>query len=262
MNFIFQYYSATHDSFPDLVITTFPEEENQFLEVALNTLHKNTRVRAAPKKYEGLLSLTTDHAFESQRVRMLQNDSVSIGLNKLKELLNLRERPIVLECYDIAIFQGTSPTAAQIVFHDGIPDKKNYRHYHLKELPEGNNDFAMMKEVIERRLDNGNLPDVFIVDGGIGQVNVFRAVLSDFNIQIPVVGIAKSKTVRSKKGFHQEEIKKSEERLIIPGRANPYMLNKNRSLFKIIVQMRDEAHRFSRRLHHKTELLRIIPNRS
>jgi excinuclease ABC subunit C len=260
MNYLFQYYSATHDSYPDFIVTHFREEDNLLLETAVKTLHKQVRVRHAQKKEEGLLNLTKDHAFESQRVRTLQDDSVYIGLNKLKELLNLRERPIVLECYDIAIFQGTSPTASQIVFHDGKPDKKNYRHYHLEELPEGNNDFAMMKEVITRRLDNGNLPDVFIVDGGIGQVNIFKAVLEDFKIQIPVVGIAKSKTVRSKSGFRQEEIKKSEERLIIPGRSNPYMLNNNRSLYKIIVQMRDEAHRFSRRLHHKTELKRIIPN--
>jgi excinuclease ABC subunit C len=262
MNFLFQYYSSTHDSFPDLIVTQLEVGENQFFETAIKNLSQSTKVQRPEKKQEGLLHLTQDHAFESQRVRMLQEDSVYVGLNKLKELLNLKERPVVLECYDIAIFQGTSPTAAQIVFHDGKPDKKKYRHYHLQELPEGNNDFAMMKEVIERRLDNGDLPDVFIVDGGIGQLNIFKAVLSDFKIPIPVIGIAKSKTVRSKSGFKQVEINKSEERLIIPGRTNPYMLNKNRSLYKIIVQMRDEAHRFSRRLHHKTELKRIIPNHS
>ena len=260
LNYMFQYYSSTHDSFPDVIVTHFSDSENQFFETALKTIQKSVRVRPPQKKYEALLSLTRDHAFESQRVRMLQEDSIYVGLNKLKELLNLKERPVVLECYDIAIFQGTSPTASQIVFHDGKPDKKHYRHYHLQERPEGNNDFAMMKEVIERRLDNGNLPDVFIVDGGSGQVNIFKEVLKEFKIEIPVIGIAKSKTVKSKAGFRQEEIKKSEERLIIPGRINPYMLNSNRSLYKIIVQMRDEAHRFSRRLHHKTELKRIIPS--
>jgi excinuclease ABC subunit C len=183
---------------------------------------------------------------------------VYVGLNKLKDLLGLKERPVVLECYDIAIFQGSSPTAAQIVFHDGKPDKKNYRNYHLQELPEGNNDFAMMRELIIRRSDNGVLPDVFIVDGGLGQVNIFREALKELGIAIPVVGIAKSKVVRTKDGFKNEDIKRSEERLIIPGRSNPYMLNQNRSLFKIIVQMRDEAHRFSRRLHHKEETKRVF----
>jgi excinuclease ABC subunit C len=261
LNYLFQYYSGTHDSLPQLIITQMNNESNELLESGVNTLdklEKPIRVRSPQKQYDSLLNLTRDHAFEQQRVRMLHEDSVYVGLNKLKDLLGLKERPVVLECYDIAIFQGSSPTAAQIVFHDGKADKKNYRHYHLQELPEGNNDFAMMRELIIRRVDNGNLPDVFIVDGGLGQVNIFKEALKELKIEIPVIGIAKSKVVKTKDGFKNEDIKKSEERLIIPGRANPYYLNKNRSLFKIIVQMRDEAHRFSRRLHHKEEKKRVF----
>jgi excinuclease ABC subunit C len=261
LNYLFQYYAGTYDSLPQLIITQMPVEANELLESGLSTLdklEKPIRVRPPQKQYDSLLNLTRDHAFEQQRVRMLHEDSVYVGLNKLKDLLGLKERPVVLECYDIAIFQGSSPTAAQIVFHDGKPDKKNYRNYHLQELPEGNNDFAMMRELIIRRADNGNLPDVFIVDGGLGQVNIFKEALKELKIEIPVIGIAKSKVVKTKDGFKNEDIKKSEERLIIPGRTNPYYLNKNRSLFKIIVQMRDEAHRFSRRLHHKEEKKRVF----
>jgi excinuclease ABC subunit C len=258
LNYIFQYYSSTFDSLPQLIITQMSAASNELLEQGMQTLEKNIRVRPPQKQFDSLLNLTRDHAFEQQRVRMLHEDSVYVGLNKLKDLLGLKERPVVLECYDIAIFQGSSPTAAQIVFHDGKPDKKNYRHYHLQELPEGNNDFAMMKELIIRRSDNGTLPDVFIVDGGLGQVNVFKEALKELNISIPVIGIAKSKVIRTRDGFKSEDIKRSEERLIIPGRTNPYMLNQNRSLYKIIVQMRDEAHRFSRRLHHKEEKKRVF----
>ena len=258
LNYLFQYYSNTHDSLPDLVITQMENESNNLLEDALKTIHKSIRVRAPLNKYDSFLNLTRDHAFEQQRVRLLHEDSVYVGLNKLKDLLSLQERPVVLECFDIAIFQGSSPTAAQIVFHDGKPDKKNYRYYHLEERPEGNNDFAMMRELIIRRSDNGSLPDVFIVDGGLGQVNIFKEALKELNIPIPVIGIAKSKNIRTKNGFKQEDIKKSEERLIIPGRSNPYFLNQNRSLYKIIVQMRDEAHRFSRKLHHKEETKRVL----
>lgn len=257
-NFLFQYYSSTYDSLPLLIVTQMSDESNELLEKAMGTLIENVRVRPPQKQYDSLLNLTRDHAFEQQRVRMLHEDSVYVGLNKLKDLLGLRERPVVLECFDVAIFQGTSPTASQIVFHDGKPDKKKYRYYHLQERPEGNNDFAMMQELITRRSDNGNLPDVFIVDGGLGQVNIFKEVLKELNIQIPVIGIAKSKVVRTKNGFQNEDIKRSEERLVIPGRTNPYRLNQNRSLFKIIVQMRDEAHRFSRKLHHKEESKRVF----
>lgn len=258
LNYLFQYYSNTYDSLPQLVITQLSDEGNSMLEAGIVTLDKNIRVRPPHKKYDSFLNLTRDHAFEQQRVRLLHEDSVYVGLNKLKDLLSLKERPVVLECYDVAIFQGSSPTASQIVFHDGKPDKKNYRYYHLEERPEGNNDFAMMRELIIRRSDNGSLPDVFIVDGGLGQVNIFKEALKELNIPIPVVGIAKAKNVRTKDGFKSEDIKKSEERLIIPGRSNPYFLNQNRSLFKIIVQMRDEAHRFSRKLHHKEEIKRVF----
>lgn len=258
LNYLFQYYSSTYDSLPQLVVTQMSIESNDLLEKGMLTLEKGIRVRPAQKQYDSLLNLTRDHAFEQQRVRMLHEESVYVGLNKLKDLLGLKERPVVLECYDIAIFQGSSPTAAQIVFHDGKPDKKNYRHYHLQELPEGNNDFAMMKELIVRRSDNGTLPDVFIVDGGLGQVNIFKEALKELKIAIPVIGIAKSKVIKTKEGFKSEDIKRSEERLIIPGRTNPFMLNQNRSLYRIIVHMRDEAHRFSRRLHHKEEIKRVL----
>lgn len=258
LNYLFQYYANTYDSLPQLIITQMTEESNSLLQAGIETLDKNIRVRAPQKKYESFLNLTRDHAFEQQRVRLLHEDSVYVGLNKLKDLLGLKERPVVLECYDVAIFQGSSPTASQIVFHDGKPDKKNYRYYHMEERPEGNNDFAMMRELIIRRSDNGSLPDVFIVDGGLGQVNIFKEALKELNIPIPVVGIAKSKNIRTKEGFRSEDIKKSEERLIIPGRSNPFFLNQNRSLFKIIVQMRDEAHRFSRKLHHKEETKRVF----
>lgn len=258
LNFLFQYYAETFDLLPDVIITQFSSEVNTEFETALKNVQEKIQVRTPGNKYQSLLDLTRDHAFEQQRVRLLNQESVYVGLNKLKDLLGLRERPVILECYDIAIFQGKSPTAAQIVFHDGKSDKKAYRHYTLQERPEGNNDFAMMKELITRRLDNGKLPDVFIVDGGLGQVNVFREALKEFQIQIPVVGIAKSKVLKGKENFKQVDLKRSEERLIIPERKNPYFLSQNKSLFKIITQMRDEAHRFSRRLHHHHETKRVL----
>jgi excinuclease ABC subunit C len=257
--FLFQYYTTTFDSPPELLVTEFSTELSETLSSALKKgANFNIKCINPGKKYQSLMNLTKDHAFEHQRVRILNEDSVYIGLNKLKDLLSLKERPVLLECYDVAIFQGSSPTASQIVFHDGRPDKKAYRHYHLEERPEGNNDFAMMKEVIERRLKKGNLPDVFIVDGGIGQVNMFVNALKDLDYSIPVVGIAKSKVDKKKTSFKDKNVSRSEERLIIPGRSNPYYLSKCKSLFKIVVQMRDEAHRFSRRLHHKEEKKKLI----
>jgi excinuclease ABC subunit C len=196
------------------------------------------------------------HAEESQRVRIANAASPFSGLKKLKELLSLKDLPRHLECFDVAIWQGKSPTASQVVSHDGKLDKKSYRYYHLQELPEGNNDFAMMREVISRRLQHGELPDVLVIDGGVGQVNVVCAVVREMGLDLPVVGIAKSKDLSG--DFTKTETSKSEERLVIPGRKDPYILTKSPALLRVIVSLRDEAHRFSRKLHHKAESKRVM----
>ncbi len=256
--FIFQYYLNSNERLPSLIISNLkPKDLSIFQEAVHESLSKKTTIKKPYGKYQNLYDLTKAHAGESQRFRVKNQNSPWVGLNKLKELLGLKEAPSLLECYDVAIWQGKSPTASQIVFHEGKPDKKFYRYYHLEELPEGNNDFAMMKEVLTRRLKYGRLPDVFIVDGGKGQVGIFEGVLDDFGLNIPVVGIAKERVFKNQT-FKDKEVSGSDERLIIPNRINPYVLKKCPSLLKICVGMRDEAHRFSRKLHHKAERKRIF----
>lgn len=253
---IVQYYSDPEEMNPDILVLDFEEETLEDVKPALATFGE-MKVQGLSKKYYPLIEMTRKHAEETQRVRIANADSVYMGLHKLKDLLGMKERPRVLECYDVAIWQGQSPTASQIVFEEGKANKRKYRYYHLETRPEGNNDFAMMREVISRRADNGELPDVFVIDGGIAQVNTVCAVLREMNLEVPVVGIAKSKDLTSG-DLRATEVVRSEERLIIPGRSNPYILAKCPPLFKIIVSMRDEAHRFSRKLHHKAESKRIL----
>jgi excinuclease ABC subunit C len=253
---VLQYYSDPEEMNPDILVIDFDEETLGPVTEALNTFG-DMKVMGLNKKYYPVIEMCRKHAEESQRVRIANSDSVYMGLNKLKELLGMKERPRILECYDVAIWQGSSPTASQIVFDEGKPDKRRYRYYHLETRPEGNNDFAMMREVISRRLDNGNLPDVFVIDGGIAQVNTVTAVLKELNVEICVVGIAKSRDL-TRGNYQTSEVSRTEERLIIPNRANPYILTKCPPLFKIIVSMRDEAHRFSRKLHHKAESKRTL----
>lgn len=261
LNYLFQYYANTLELLPELIIINKEEEVLKTFAEGLNqVLEKKIRVENPKRKFKDLFELSQKFAQESQRVRISNQESIYVGLNKLKDLLSLKEIPKTIECYDIAIWQGKSPTASQVCFIDGKPDKKKYRYYHLQERPEGNNDFAMMEEVIKRRIDNGDLPDLFVIDGGLGQVNAVKKVLTENKIEIPLVGIAKSKT-KSEEGFQSAEIDKTEERLIIPGRANPYILAKSPSLFRLIVQLRDEAHRFSRKLHHKAEDKRLFGNK-
>jgi excinuclease ABC subunit C len=253
---ILQYYSDSDEINPDIVVMDFMENEISSFAEALGAFGVE-RVLGQSKKYLPLIEMCRKHAEQTQKVRLANMDSVYVGLNKLKELLGLRERPRLLECYDVAIWQGQSPAASQVVFEEGRALKEKYRYYHLQTRPEGNNDFAMMREVISRRVDNGELPDVFVIDGGVAQVNTVVEVLKELNLEVAVVGITKSKDLTSG-DYHAKQVSRSEERLIIPGRSNPYILSKCPSLFKILVSMRDEAHRFSRKLHHKAESKRVI----
>ena len=257
--FIYQYYSNSDEIIPEKVVIDLSEEQLFNIQEGLKKLdgvEHGFEVRSAKRKYKGLVDSVQKHAEEKQKMREKNQSSEYVGLSKLQSLLKLKERPQTLECYDIAIWQGKSPTASQVVFYEGRALKERYRYYHLEERPEGNNDFAMMQEVFARRLKKGDLPDVFVVDGGIAQVNAVKKILDEFEVTTPIVGIAKSRDLS--KGYRAAEMKKSEERLIIPNRANPYFLSKTPSLFRILVQMRDEAHRFSRKLHHKKEKSRVL----
>jgi excinuclease ABC subunit C len=246
---VVEYYLELNFNYPQIVVSPFSKKLNSFLKEIIQKRVEDISIEviSPEKKFETLTRLAADHAFESQRVRQSKSSVNEAALMKLKELLGMNQLPVKIECYDIAIWQGRSPTASQVVFRNGVPEKSLYRHYHLSVRVEGNNDFAMLKEVIGRRIKKGDLPDLFVVDGGKGQLSAFEQVLKDENICIPVVAIAKAKSKN-----------KSEERLFIPKRSNPYLLTKNRALFQLLTQMRDESHRFSRRLHHKRESKRLF----
>ncbi len=248
LTFVLQYYENTQDSLPKKIFSSFSSETFQLFKKVMKIKKKGqVNVSRPTKDIRPLLKLTAEYAREHQRFRMSNREILLMGLAKLKELLSMKENPSVIECFDIAIFQGTSPAASQVVFKDGEPLKSAYRHYHLTERPEGNNDFAMMEEVFTRRINYGNFPNLFVVDGGVGQVSAAKTILKEKNISIPVIGIAKADAAMGK-----------EERLIIPGYSSPYFLRKNRPLMKILTHLRDEAHRFSRRLHHKQESKRYF----
>ncbi len=245
-NLLFQYYSQAREMPPQTVVVPFQRETLVVLKEALANLAK-IKVCSPGRRFASLVQLTHTHAVETMRIRMGHLESALASLRSLQRLLSLKDRPKLIECYDVAIFQGSSPTASGIVFERGRPCKERYRHYHLKARREGNNDFAMLREVLERRLEHGDWPAVFVVDGGRAQANVFSAVLQERGLSIPVIGIAKAK---AKEG--------SVERLFLPGRKKAYPLGEDLPLLRLITHLRDEAHRFARRLHHRAEKKRLF----
>lgn len=169
-----------------------------------------------------------------EEVRKREVISLKKVLGREMTIFNIRR----IECFDIAHLQGTSPTASMVTFFDGIADKTYYRHFKIrKEKPR--DDLSSLREVIKRRLkhlDDWGVPDLIIVDGGKGQTNVF---FEELKGTIPVVGLAKR--------F---------ETLIIPKKTDSKLEYieirvPEGPVLNLVQRIRDEAHRFARRLHHK-----------
>ena len=152
----------------------------------------------------------------------------------------MKKFPRRVECFDIAIFQGSSPAASKVSFLNGRPDKREYRHYKLTERTEGNNDYEMMREVFTRRLDSSDHPDLFLIDGGLGHLNICLEVMKEKQVEVPIACVAK--------GRAQGEC----DKLILEG-GGSYKLETSLKVTRLVTDIRDEAHRFCRRLHHKLE---------
>lgn len=160
-------------------------------------------------------------------------------VENLKEDLHMEDLPVHIECFDNSNIQGTNPVASCVVFRDGAPSRKDYRHFNIKTVV-GANDFASMKEVVNRRYsrllaEGGELPQLIVIDGGRGQVNAAYEALNELGLigKVKLIGLAK----------RMEEI-------IVPGDPYPYFLDRNSTSLKVIMHIRDEAHRFGI-THHR-----------
>jgi excinuclease ABC subunit C len=161
----------------------------------------------------------------------------------MEKTLRLNRRPNRIECLDISNISGKQAVGSLVCFTQGEPDKGNFRHYKIKTV-EGPNDYAMMKEVLERRLQRGmaedNLPDLFVVDGGKGQLGMALAVAGELGItdQIDWIGIAKER---------QDE----GEKIYKPHRKNPVILPSHNPILLYLMRIRDESHRYGVTFHRK-----------
>lgn len=173
------------------------------------------------------------------------------GLDEIKEKLGLAARPRRIECYDISTFQGAETVASQVVFEDGVPAREHYRRYKMRTVIGTTDDFKSMREVMGRRFKHTEYddPDLIVVDGGKGQLASAQRILEEIGRKdIPIVGLAKARTERD---FMSPEVKATEERVFIPGRANPVTFRHNAEALYILTGIRDEAHRFAITYHRK-----------
>ena len=192
-----------------------------------------------------LLELSAKNAREyhfnslKQRERTDPEEYRNLVLEDLKKSLNMNVLPTHIECFDNSNIQGTNPVASCVVFRDGVPSKKDYRKFKIKTVI-GANDFASMKEVVNRRYSRmmaenpDDLPQLVVIDGGEGQLEFARQALAELGIldRLTLVGLAKRM-----------------ELVIRIDDPYPLFLDRNSHALKVLMQIRDEAHRFGITFH-------------
>lgn len=210
---------------------------------------------ARPGEETDLLEIAERNAEHQMEVQQGMRTQQQVALQMLRETLSLPRWPERIECIDISNLQGMAIVASDVCFMNGKPAKDLYRRYEIKTVSGAPDDFASMREVVERRLHRAihddDLPDLLIIDGGRPQVEAVKAIISNFpQLDLPFVGIAKS---RLEKGPRDDSraIGASKERLVLPDQDDPIELDEGTALFRLVTRIRDEAHRFAITYHRK-----------
>lgn len=212
-------------------------------EVDLGDEVKVTIPKLGDKRHILELSLRNAKYYRMERFKQIKITDPDRHVNRImaqmKTDLRLSVEPRHIECFDNSNIQGTNPVAACVVFKNGKPSKKDYRHFNIKTV-EGPNDFASMEEVVYRRYkrlleEDQPLPQLIIIDGGKGQLSSALKILDSLQLRgkIAIIGIAKRL-----------------EELFYPNDPIPLYLDKKSETLKIIQQLRNEAHRFGIE-HHR-----------
>ena len=211
-------------------------------EVDLGENIKITVPQLGDKKQILELSIRNAKFYRIEQLKQLQIVDPERHSNRImaqmQKDLRLHEEPRHIECFDNSNIQGTNPVAACVVFKDGKPSKKDYRHFNIKTVV-GPDDFASMEEVVFRRYkrmldENQPLPQLIIIDGGKGQLSSALKSIDNLELRgkIAIIGIAKRL-----------------EELFYPGDSVPLYLDKKSETLKVIQQLRNEAHRFGITFH-------------
>ena len=223
-------------------------------EVDLGENIKITVPQLGDKKQILDLSIRNAKFYRIEQLKQLQivdpDRHVNRIMAQMQKDLRLPIEPRHIECFDNSNIQGTNPVSACVVFKDGKPSKKDYRHFNIKTV-EGPNDFASMEEVVYRRYkrlldENQPLPQLIIIDGGKGQLSSALKSIDDLGLRgkITIIGIAKRL-----------------EELFYPGDSIPLYLDKKSETLKVIQQLRNEAHRFGI-THHRDKRSKAALNSS
>ena len=231
--FIKQYYGYDRHV-PKQILLSEEIEEKLLLEEWLSDLRGNKVHIKVPQK--GVKFRLVKMAEKNAEIIKHQKKKLENSLIELKKYLKLEKTPRVIEGYDISNISGKFAVGSKVSFKDAKPNKKMYKHFKM-ETP-GPNDFAMMKELLTRRLkliETDPEPDLIVIDGGKGQLGMACDVLDELDLShIPIIGLAKE--------F---------EEIYLPDSKKPIIIPKNNRALHLLQQVRDESHRFAITYHRK-----------
>ncbi|RJQ87946.1 MAG: excinuclease ABC subunit UvrC [Desulfobacteraceae bacterium] len=239
--FLRQYYTASPSIPREVIASHLPADKNLVEEVLSE--QKGAKVTlAAPQRgdKEKLVRMALQNARQALEEQFRQKDSSLDLLQRLQKQLRLQRLPRRIECFDNSNLGATEPVAGMVVFENGLAQPSAFRRYKLKPSSKPD-DYAYMAEVLRRRYEKEDAlkphPDLLLVDGGKGQLNVAMAILTDLNLTgaFDVAGIAKKNPYA---GEHQDKI-------YLPARANPVQFSREQDLLLFLQRIRDEAHRFA-----------------
>lgn len=244
-SFIRQYYARQHLVPREILLSLLPEDKPALEEWILATRGKKTFIhqpQRGPKRT--LIDLAVKNAREELALRVDRSKEMQRLLQRLQKKLGMSRPPARIECIDNSNFAGQSAVAGIVVYQDGRPCKAEYRKFSIKTISHPD-DYASMREILGRRFDPKRNrrpdPDLLVVDGGKGQLNVAISVLREMkrNQAVTAIGIAK------------KEAQKGEvhDKIFLPGRMNPVSFGKEEDLRLFIQSIRDEAHRFAVSFH-------------
>lgn len=222
-------------SFKNIIVPFLPDVE--FEKVEFTVPKRGDKLKVLDVGTKNAAQYLADK--EKQLEKLDPERSVSELMEQMKRDFRLNEFPRHIECFDNSNIQGTNPVSSCVVFRDGKPSKKDYRHFIIKTV-EGPDDFASMKEVLHRRYtrmmsEGESLPQMVVVDGGKGQLSAAVEAFDEMGIrgEVALVGIAKRL-----------------EEIYFPGDSLPLYIDKKSRSLRVIQALRDEAHRFGI-THHR-----------
>ncbi|HJL15529.1 MAG TPA: excinuclease ABC subunit UvrC [Sandaracinaceae bacterium LLY-WYZ-13_1] len=251
-SFVSEYYRHVSGRVPDELVLPMPIEAQEGLEAWLSD-ERGKRMRVlVPQRGNRvrLLEMAAENAAHAYREKQRAREDLEGRLGELQKKLRLSALPRRIECVDVSHLGGTDTVAAITALTDGAPDKRRYRTFRIKRV-DGGDDYGAMYEVLSRRFRRGRdeeegweLPDLFVVDGGKGQLNVALAALKDLGVEgLELAALAKERSA----GGETTQV----ERVFLPGQMNAIPLPARSASRHFLATVRDEAHRVSNRLRQK-----------